>query len=229
MIGLGRMGGNMVRRLIDRGHPCVVFDLNQDSVQQLASEGATPAASLAEFVARLDRPRIAWLMVPPGKPTQDSVEALAALMEKDDIIIDGGNSHFKDAIARAKQLQPKGIHYVDVGTSGGIWGRDRGYCLMVGGPVEAFRRLEPVLKALAPGRGNTPRTPGREKVGSTAEEGYLHCGPSGAGHFVKMVHNGIEYGIMQAYAEGLNVIHRANAGKEEVETSAEIAPLQEPE
>ncbi len=227
MIGLGRMGGNMVRRLIDRGHPCVVFDLNQDSVQQLASEGATPAASLAEFVARLDRPRIAWLMVPPGKPTQDSVEALAALMEKDDIIIDGGNSHFKDAIARAKQLQPKGIHYVDVGTSGGIWGRDRGYCLMVGGPVEAFRRLEPVLKALAPGRGNTPRTPGREKVGSTAEEGYLHCGPSGAGHFVKMVHNGIEYGIMQAYAEGFDIFNNADRGSREYSYTFNLADIAE--
>jgi 6-phosphogluconate dehydrogenase len=213
MIGLGRMGGNMVRRLMKKGHQCVVFDRNPDSVKQLASEGAAGGTSMQDFVAKLTKPRVAWVMVPAGDPTQKTVDALATLMDQGDIIIDGGNSYFKDDIARGKQLAPRGIHYVDVGTSGGIWGIERGYCLMVGGPDQAVRHIDPILRALAPGRGDTPRTPGREKIGGTAEEGYLHCGPSGAGHFVKMVHNGIEYGIMQAYAEGFDIFKCA-AGKD---------------
>jgi 6-phosphogluconate dehydrogenase len=226
MIGLGRMGGNMVRRLLQTGHTCVVFDLNQDSVQQLASEGAIGTASLQEFVAKLPKPRVAWLMV-PDEETQRTVDTLASLLEEDDLLIDGGNSHFKDDIARAKQLQPKGIHYVDVGTSGGIWGLERGYCLMVGGPPEAFKRLEPALKSLAPGRGTIERTPGREKVGGTAEEGYLHCGPAGAGHFVKMVHNGIEYGIMQAYAEGFDIFKHAERGSRKYSYKLNLSDIAE--
>jgi 6-phosphogluconate dehydrogenase len=212
MIGLGRMGANMVRRLMKRGHACVVHDLNRDSVEQLASEGATAAASMQDFVQKLTTPRVAWLMVPSGAATQQTVDALADLLDRDDVLVDGGNSYFKDDIARSKKLAPVGIHYVDVGTSGGIWGLERGYCLMVGGPPEAVRRLDPLFKALAPGRAGVPRTPGREKLGGTAEEGYLHCGPAGAGHFVKMVHNGIEYGIMQAYAEGLDICKSAEHG-----------------
>jgi 6-phosphogluconate dehydrogenase len=210
MIGLGRMGANMVRRLMKNGHTCVVFDLNPQNVQQLAAAGATPSASLDEFAKKLTKPRAAWVMVPAGAPTQQTVTALAERFESGDTIIDGGNSYFQDDVARAKQIKPKGIHYVDVGTSGGIWGIERGYCLMIGGPKEAVQRLDPIFKTLAPGRGDIPRTPGREKTPGTAEEGYLHCGPSGAGHFVKMIHNGIEYGLMQAYAEGFDIMKKAN-------------------
>lgn len=211
MVGLGRMGGNMVRRLMRGGHQCVVFDMNPDNVKQLVAEGATGAGSLEEFVNKLTKPRTAWVMVPAGGPTEKTVTALAERMQAGDIIIDGGNSYFKDDVRRAKALKAKGIHYADVGTSGGIWGIDRGYCMMIGGPAEIIRNLDPIFKTLAPGRGDIPRTPGREKTGGTAEEGYLYCGPSGAGHFVKMVHNGIEYGLMQAYAEGFDIFRNANS------------------
>ncbi len=214
MIGLGRMGANMVRRLMRGGHQCVVFDRNPTSVEQLAAEGAAGAASLDEFVGKLTKPRAAWIMVPAGDPTEQTVMALAERMEAGDIIIDGGNSYYKDDVRRAKGLQAKAIHYVDVGTSGGVWGLERGYCMMIGGPQDVVRHLDPIFKTLAPGRGNIPRTPGREKVGGTAEGGYLHCGSGGAGHFVKMVHNGIEYGLMQAYAEGFDIFH--NAGSKEL-------------
>jgi 6-phosphogluconate dehydrogenase len=211
MIGLGRMGANMVRRLLRGGHSCVVFDLSADNVKRLASEGATGAASLDEFVRTLTRPRAAWVMVPAGNPTEQTVMALAQRMEAGDIIIDGGNSYFKDDVRRAKTLKERGILYVDVGTSGGIWGVERGYCMMIGGDAQAVARLEPIFKALAPGRGDTPRTPGRGTVNGTAEDGYLHCGAPGAGHFVKMVHNGIEYGLMQAYAEGFDILRNAES------------------
>jgi 6-phosphogluconate dehydrogenase len=211
MIGLGRMGGNIVRRLMRAGHQCVVFDMNPESVKELAKDGAKGAESLNDFVNKLSKPRAAWVMVPAGEATEKSVMALSELMESGDTIIDGGNSYFKDDIRRSNALKPKGIHYLDVGTSGGIWGVDRGYCLMIGGAKEAFQRLEPIFKSMAPGRGDIPRTTGREKLGGTAEEGYLHCGPSGAGHFVKMVHNGIEYGLMQAYAEGFDIFRNANS------------------
>jgi 6-phosphogluconate dehydrogenase len=216
MIGLGRMGANMVRRLMKAGHQCVVFDLNPKSVQELAAEGAKGARSLDDFVKQLAKPRAAWVMVPSGPPTEKTVMELAGRMEAGDTIIDGGNSYFKDDVARAKALQPKGIHYVDVGTSGGVWGLERGYCMMIGGPKEAVQRLDPIFKSLAPGRGTIERTPGREKLGGTAEEGYIHCGPSGSGHFVKMIHNGIEYGLMQAYAEGFDIFKNA--------TSKELSP-----
>ena len=216
MIGLGRMGGNMVRRLMAGGHECVVFDLSPDNVRALAGEGASGASSLDDFVQKLRKPRAAWVMVPAGGPTEQTVMALADRMEPGDIIIDGGNSYFKDDVRRAAKLKEKGLHYVDVGTSGGVWGVQRGYCMMIGASPEAFQHLEPILKTLAPGRGDVPRTPGRENVGGTAEEGYLHCGPPGAGHFVKMVHNGIEYGLMQAYAEGFDIFRNA--------TSKELAP-----
>ncbi len=211
MIGLGRMGGNMVRRLMRGGHQCVVFDLNPDNVRQLAAEGAAGASSMEDFVHKLARPRAAWVMVPAGEATESTVMQLASLMEPGDTIIDGGNSYFKDDIRRAAQLREKGLHYVDVGTSGGVWGIERGYCMMIGGPKEAVGRLDPLLATLAPGIGNIPRTPGREGRGGTAEYGYLHCGPNGAGHFVKMVHNGIEYGLMQAYAEGFDIMKHANS------------------
>ncbi|MGQ0793535.1 MAG: phosphogluconate dehydrogenase (NAD(+)-dependent, decarboxylating) [Deltaproteobacteria bacterium] len=212
MIGLGRMGGNMVRRLIHSGHECVVFDMNPDNVKQLEKEGAKGATSLDDFTAKLTKPRAAWVMVPAGGPTEQTVMALAERMEAGDIIIDGGNSMFKDDVRRAKILQPKGIHYVDVGTSGGIWGVTRGYCMMIGGSNEAVAHLDPIFSTLSPGRGDVDRTPGREGItGGTAEDGYLHCGPAGAGHFVKMVHNGIEYGLMQAYAEGLDIFRNANS------------------
>lgn len=210
MIGLGRMGANMVRRLIRAGHQCVVYDLNADNVRQVEADGATGAKSLADFVSKLKKPRAAWVMVPAGVPTEKTVTELAGLMESGDTIIDGGNSYFKEDVARAKALKPRGIHYLDVGTSGGIWGVERGYCLMIGGPTEAVARLDPIFKTLAPGKGNEiPPTPGRDKLKGTSEEGYLHCGPSGAGHFVKMVHNGIEYGLMQAYAEGFDIMKSA--------------------
>ena len=205
MIGLGRMGANMVRRLIRGGHHCVVFDLNPDNVAEVVGEGAVGASSLEDFVDKLRTPRVAWIMVPAGKPTESTVEKLGALMGPGDIIIDGGNSHYKDDVRRSRSLEPKEIHYVDVGTSGGIWGLERGYCMMIGGPEDVVRYLAPIFKALAPGQGEIPKTPGREKLGGTAEEGYLHCGRAGSGHFVKMVHNGIEYGLMQAYAEGFDL------------------------
>jgi 6-phosphogluconate dehydrogenase len=206
MVGLGRMGSNMVRRLWRGGHECVVYDLNPENVRRLAAEGATPATSIDEFAKALAPPRAAWVMVPSGAATESTVQELARRFEAGDTIIDGGNSYYKDDVRRAKELAGQGIHYVDVGTSGGIWGLERGYCLMIGGPDAAVSRLDPIFKTLAPGRGDVPRTPGRDKRGGTAEEGYLHCGPTGSGHFVKMVHNGIEYGLMQAYAEGFDIL-----------------------
>ncbi len=211
MVGLGRMGANMTRRLMRGGHEVVVTDLSADNVKNLAGEGAIASSSLDDFVAKLGKPRIAWLMVPAGPATESTVQELAKRMSAGDIMIDGGNSYFKDDVRRSKELKSKGIHYVDVGTSGGVWGIDRGYCMMIGGPKEAFQQLDPIFKTLAPGRGDIPRTPGREKIGGTAENGYIHCGPSGAGHFVKMVHNGIEYGLMQAYAEGFDIFQNANS------------------
>jgi 6-phosphogluconate dehydrogenase len=208
MIGLGRMGGNMVRRLMKGGHTCVVYDQGADAVAAYAKEGATPAKNLQDMVAKLQKPRAVWVMVPAGGPTESTVQSLAALLEAGDTIIDGGNSFFKDDVRRSKEVGKKGIHYVDAGTSGGVWGVERGYCLMVGGPQEAVARVEPVLRTLAPGKGDIEPTPGRDGK-STAELGYLHCGPSGAGHFVKMVHNGIEYGLMQAYAEGFDIFKNA--------------------
>src|SRR5438270_3163574 len=211
MIGLGRMGANMVRRLMRGGHQIVVSDLSPDAVNALGKEGATPSSSLDDLVKKLAKPRAVWVMVPAGDPTEKTVMTLADKLEAGDTIIDGGNSMWKDDIRRAKVLKQKGIHYIDVGTSGGVWGIERGYCLMIGGPEEAVRRLDPIFKTLAPGRGDILRTPGREKASGTAEDGYLHCGPSGAGHVVKMVHNGIEYGIMQAYAEGFDVFRNASS------------------
>jgi 6-phosphogluconate dehydrogenase len=213
MIGLGRMGGNMVRRLLRGGHECVVYDLNPNAVAELVAEGSAGSGTLDEFVSRLTPPRTAWLMVPAGEPTEGMVRALGERLEKGDVIIDGGNSHFKDDARRARTLADKGIHYVDAGTSGGVWGLERGYCLMIGGEREVVERLAPIWQTLAPGRGSVPPAPGREGKQSTAEEGYLHCGPAGAGHFVKMVHNGIEYGLMQAYAEGFDIFRNA-ASKE---------------
>jgi 6-phosphogluconate dehydrogenase len=214
MVGLGRMGSNMVRRLIRGGHECVVYDVHADSVSRMAGEGATPAASLDAFAAALRTPRAAWVMVPSGNATEQTVAQLSDRFSPGDIVVDGGNSHFKDDVRRAAMLAAKGIHYIDAGTSGGVWGLERGYCLMIGGPAEAVRHLEPIFEALAPGRGAVPPAPGREARTSTAEKGYLHCGPSGAGHFVKMIHNGIEYGLMQAYAEGFDILR--NAASEEL-------------
>jgi 6-phosphogluconate dehydrogenase len=228
MIGLGRMGANMVRRLIKAGHECVVFDRSPEAVADLGKQGAAGSSSLDEFLSKLKPPRAVWLMVPAAVVDQ-TLEQLATRMQKGDIIIDGGNSYYIDDIRRAKELQPKGIHYADVGTSGGVWGLERGYCLMIGGEPDIVKHLDPIFKTLAPGRGNIDRTPGREKVGGTAEDGYLHCGPVGGGHFVKMVHNGIEYGIMAAYAEGLNILHHANVGKTTREADAETTPLRNPE
>lgn len=228
MIGLGRMGANMVRRLMTAGHECVVHDLSAAAVQELAKEGAVGAPSLADFVARLKKPRAVWLMVPAGVVDQ-TLAGLAGKLEPGDIVIDGGNSYYHDDIRRAADLRAKGIHYVDVGTSGGVWGLQRGFCLMIGGEAAIIRHLDPIFAALAPGLGDIPRTPGREKLGGTAEHGYLHCGPSGAGHFVKMVHNGVEYGLMAAYAEGLNILHHANIGKHTQDVDAETTPLRHPE
>jgi 6-phosphogluconate dehydrogenase len=211
MVGLGRMGANMTRRLMRGGHQLVVSDRTLDVVKQLAGEGASGSSSLEDLVGRLKTPRAVWIMVPAGEPTEKTVQQLAELMQAGDAIIDGGNSYFKDDVRRAEQLEGKGIHYIDVGTSGGVWGLDRGYCMMIGGPDEAVQRLDPIFKTLAPGVGEIPRTPGREKLGGTAEQGYIHCGPSGAGHFVKMVHNGIEYGMMQAYAEGFDIFKNATS------------------
>jgi 6-phosphogluconate dehydrogenase len=230
MIGLGRMGANMVRRLVRGGHQCVVYDANPEAAQTLAGEqhGAIAAASLDEFVSNLTPPRAAWLMV-PAAAVDEMLRNLAPGLQRGDILIDGGNSYYIDDIRRAEALAPAGIHYLDVGTSGGIWGLERGYCLMIGGPEQAVRHLDPIFKSLAPGRGSVARTPGREQVGGTAEEGYLHCGPTGAGHFVKMVHNGIEYGLMAAYAEGLNILRHADAGKRGNTIDAETTPLRHPE
>jgi 6-phosphogluconate dehydrogenase len=228
MIGLGRMGANMVRRLLRAGHQCVVFDRSPNTVKELAAEKALGASSLADFVKKLEKPRAVWLMV-PAAVVDKSIADLLPILEEGDILIDGGNSYYVDDIRRAKELARKGIHYVDVGTSGGVWGLERGYCMMIGGEDQAVQRLDPVFKTLAPGTGDIPRTPGREKVGGTAELGYLHCGPSGAGHFVKMVHNGIEYGVMAAYAEGLAVLRNANIGKRQGEIDAETTPLRDPE
>jgi 6-phosphogluconate dehydrogenase len=209
MIGLGRMGGNMVRRLLRDGHECVVYDLNASAVADLVTEGSTGSATLDEFVSRLSPPRTAWLMVPAGASTEGMVASLGERLERGDVIVDGGNSHFKDDARRARALAEKGIHYIDAGVSGGVWGLERGYCLMIGGEREIVERLDAIWKSLAPGRGDVPPAPGREGRKSTAEEGYLHCGPAGAGHFVKMVHNGIEYGLMQAYAEGFDIFRNA--------------------
>ena len=211
MVGLGRMGANMTRRLMRGGHQLVVSDLSPDAVKGLAADGATGSSSLADLVSKLTAPRAAWVMVPSGDPTQKTVETLLSLMQSGDTIIDGGNSYFKDDVRRSEMCSAKGVHYVDVGTSGGVWGLERGYCMMIGGPQEVVQRLDPIFKTLAPGRGDIPRTPGFEKRAGTAENGYIHCGPSGAGHFVKMVHNGIEYGIMQAYAEGFDIFKNATS------------------
>src|ERR1043166_4452593 len=228
MIGLGRMGANMVRRLMRAGHEGVVYDVSADSVAALSKEGAAGGSSLEDFVGKLSKPRAVWLMV-PAAVVDRSLASLLPLLEAGDTVIDGGNSYYRDDIRRASELRGKGIHYVDVGTSGGVWGAERGYCLMIGGDREAVERLDPVFASLAPGAGEIARTPGREKAGGTAEKGYLHCGPNGAGHFVKMVHNGIEYGLMAAYAEGLNVLRHANVGKREHAADAETTPLREPE
>src|SRR6184192_3253457 len=227
-IGLGRMGANMVRRLQKNGHKCIVYDRSADSVKQLEGEGATGSASLDDFVKKLQKPRAVWLMV-PAAVVDSTLHDLVPKLEKDDIVIDGGNSYYIDDIRRAKELSAKGIHYCDVGTSGGVWGLDRGYCQMIGGEEKIVKYLDPIFKTLAPGRGDIPRTPGREKASGTAEEGYLHCGPSGGGHFVKMVHNGIEYGIMAAYAEGLGILRSANIGKQGHAVDAETTPLRDPE
>src|SRR5438876_10750082 len=228
MIGLGRMGANMVRRLLHAGHECVVFNRSPNAVKELAREGAVGTASLVELVNRLRKPRAIWLMV-PAAAVDDTIASLLPNLDEGDILVDGGNSYFVDDIRRAKQLAPKHIHYVDVGTSGGVWGLERGYCLMIGGEEDVAQHLDPIFGALAPGTGVLPRTPGRERTTGTAEKGYLRCGPNGAGHFVKMVHNGIEYGIMSAYAEGLNILHHANVGKQERAVDAETTPLRNPE
>jgi 6-phosphogluconate dehydrogenase len=228
MIGLGRMGANMVRRLMKNGHDCVVYDVSQKVVQELAKDGATGASSLDDFVAKLQKPRAVWMMVPAAFVDQ-MIQDLASKINKDDILIDGGNSYYRDDIRRAKELTSKGIHYVDVGTSGGVWGLERGYCQMIGGETNVVKHLDPIFSTLAPPIDTAPRTPGREKVSSTAEHGYLHCGPVGAGHFVKMVHNGIEYGLMAAYAEGFNILQQANIGKRDHTADAETSPLRDPE
>jgi 6-phosphogluconate dehydrogenase len=228
MIGLGRMGTNMVRRLLRAGHQCVVYDLHSEAVQALVTEGAIGASTLEEFTSNLKVPRAVWMMV-PAAVVDPTLKNLVPLLELNDMIIDGGNSYYHDDIRRATELKPKGIHYVDAGTSGGVWGSERGYCLMIGGDDAAVQRLDPIFSALAPSIDSAPRTPGREKVGGTAEHGYLHCGPSGAGHFVKMVHNGIEYGMMAAYAEGLNILRHANVGKQQRSADAETTPLRNPE
>jgi 6-phosphogluconate dehydrogenase len=228
MIGLGRMGANMVRRLMRDTHHCVVQDVSVDAVGALAKEGATGSSSIEDFVKKLSTPRAICMMV-PAAIVDSIIDKLLPHLQPDDVIIDGGNSHYHDDIARATRLKPKGIHYVDMGTSGGVWGLERGYCLMIGGETEVVTRLDPIFKTLAPGAGDIPRTPGREKLGGTAELGYLHCGPAGAGHFVKMVHNGIEYGLMAAYAEGLNILKNADIGKRSHEKDAETAPLRNPE
>jgi 6-phosphogluconate dehydrogenase len=229
IVGLGRMGANMARRLMRDGHRCVVYDVDAGAVSALAGEGAEGASSLRELAAKLVAPRAVWLMVPAGEITERTVEEVAAVLEAGDAIVDGGNSYYRDDIRRAATLRERGIDFVDCGTSGGVFGLERGYCLMIGGPEEAVRRLDPIFASLAPGVEAAERTPGRSGDPSPAEQGYLHCGPSGAGHFVKMVHNGIEYGLMAAYAEGLNILHNANAGEAKREDDAETAPLEQPE
>jgi 6-phosphogluconate dehydrogenase len=229
MIGLGRMGANMVRRLVKQGHQCVVFDMSANAVAELVKDKATGSSSLADMVKKLEKPRAIWLML-PAAVVDKSIADLLPMLEAGDTLIDGGNSYYIDDIRRAKEIAPKGIHYVDVGTSGGVWGLERGYCMMIGGPDQAVQRLDPIFKTLAPGIGDIPRTPGREKAAAgTSELGYLHCGPSGAGHFVKMVHNGIEYGLMAAYAEGLGILRAANVGKKQHAADAETTPLRVPE
>jgi 6-phosphogluconate dehydrogenase len=228
MIGLGRMGTNMVRRLLRAGHRCVVYDLQPDAVQALVTEKAVGATSLEDLVHKLSKPRALWMMV-PAAVVDPTLKTFIPLLERDDVVIGGGNSYYHDDIRRTGELKPTGIQYVDVGTSGGVWGSERGYCLMIGGEEAVVQRLDPIFAALAPSVEAAPRTPGREKRGGTAEHGYLHCGPTGAGHFVKMVHNGIEYGIMAAYAEGLNILHHANAGKQRRTVDAETTPLRHPE
>jgi 6-phosphogluconate dehydrogenase len=228
MIGLGRMGGNMVKRLIKGGHECVVYDRSEKAVKELVSEKAVGASSLADLVKKLQKPRALWLMVPVAVADK-SIADIVKLLDPGDILIDGGNSYYIDDIRRAKELAAKKIHYVDVGTSGGVWGLERGYCMMIGGEKEIVKHLDPIFATLAPGRGDIGCTPGREKIKGTAEQGYLHCGPIGAGHFVKMVHNGIEYGLMAAYAEGLGILRDANIGKQKHEIDAETTPLRDPE
>jgi 6-phosphogluconate dehydrogenase len=228
MIGLGRMGANMVRRLLKGGHACVVFDRSPQAVKELVREKAVGTETISEFVSKLEKPRAIWLMV-PAAVVDETITSLLSQLESKDILIDGGNSYYVDDIRRAEHLSPRHIHYVDVGTSGGVWGLERGYCMMIGGEKNIVEHLDPIFATLAPGRGNVPRTPGREKLDGTAEQGYLHCGPNGAGHFVKMVHNGIEYGIMAAYAEGLSVLREANIGKERSASDAETTPLRNPE
>jgi len=228
MIGLGRMGGNMSLRLLRAKHQCVAFDRHPENVKKVSDEGGKGAASLEDLVQKMTPPRAIWMMV-PAAGVDAAIEKLVPQMQRGDILIDGGNSYYIDDIRRSKQLQQRGIRYVDVGTSGGVWGLERGYCQMIGGPRDGVEHLYPIFNALAPGRSDAPRTPGREKVGGTAEDGYLHCGPAGAGHFVKMVHNGIEYGLMAAYAEGLNILKHANAGKSTGRSDAETAPLRDPE
>jgi 6-phosphogluconate dehydrogenase len=228
MIGLGRMGANMVRRLLRGGHQCVVYNRTPKAVNELVQEKATGSTSLADLVAKLEKPRAIWLMV-PAAAVDETIAQLLPLLDAEDILIDGGNSYYVDDIRRAKELTPKKIHYVDVGTSGGVWGLERGYCMMIGGENAVVKRLDPIFSTLAPGAGSLPRTPGREKLDGTSEQGYLHCGPNGAGHFVKMVHNGIEYGIMAAYAEGLGILRSANVGKKQGAIDAETTPLRDPE
>jgi 6-phosphogluconate dehydrogenase len=228
MVGLGRMGANMVRRLLKGGHECVVYDRSPQSVQDLEKDKATGASGLADMVKKLAKPRAIWLMI-PAAVVDDTIAEIVPHLEKDDILIDGGNSYYIDDIRRAKYLAEMGIHYVDVGTSGGVWGLERGYCMMIGGENDVVKHLDPIFKTIAPGMGDVPRTAGREKLGGTAEYGYLHCGPNGAGHFVKMVHNGIEYGIMAAYAEGLGILRSADVGKQTHEIDAETTPLRDPE
>lgn len=228
MIGLGRMGANMVRRLINGGHECIVFDMNAEAVQTSVNQGASGASSLQDFASKLHAPRAVWMMV-PAAVVDKVISQITPHLQKDDILIDGGNSYYVDDIRRSKELALKGLHYVDAGTSGGVWGLERGYCLMIGGPANVVQHLDPIFKTLAPGRGSIPETPERESGNSTAEEGYLHCGPAGAGHFVKMIHNGIEYGLMAAYAEGLNILRNANTGIRSHESDAETTPVRNPE
>jgi 6-phosphogluconate dehydrogenase len=228
MIGLGRMGANMVRRLIKNGHDCVVFDRSREAVDQLVKEKAVGANSLADFVKKLDSPRVVWLMV-PAAVVDETIKDLQPLLDAEDILIDGGNSYYIDDIRRARELAEKRIHYVDVGTSGGVWGLERGYCMMIGGEMDVVKHLDPIFSTLAPGIGDIARTPGRQKPKGTSENGYLHCGPNGAGHFVKMVHNGIEYGLMAAYAEGLSILRSANVGNRKQGVDAETTPLRDPE
>ena len=228
MIGLGRMGTNMVRRLMQAGHQGVVYDIHPEAVQALVKEGAVGTTSLEDFVHKLSKPRALWMMV-PAEAVDETLKTLLPLLERDDVVIDGGNSYYHDDLRRAAELKPQGIHYLDVGTSGGVWGAERGYCLMIGGENAIVQRLDPIFATLAPSIESAPRTPGREKIGGTAEHGYLHCGPNGAGHFVKMVHNGIEYGMMAAYAEGLNIIRHANVGRTASEHDAETTPLHDPD